>query len=179
MIKEIYKAILLFVLCLIFAFQVMAQTHAENSQVVDNPHKITKNNIYAVSGWTVSVIATSIVYERHIMALKNSALNARIGFGAYGFLWGSSGTQYFSTMGFVSGAEKDHHFEGCLGVAALVDTYAYRSRNNSNSSYYDGYIDWYPAAYIGYRYKKPNGKFLFRTGFGWPDNIGFSLGASF
>ncbi|GEM_PF-2316273 len=37
----------------------------------------------------------------------------------------------------------------------------------------------YPAAAIGYRYQKPKGGFVFRTGLGWVDGIYLSFGSAF
>ena len=143
----------------------------------------TTHKVYFATGYTVSVAAFSLVYEKDLLKLETrnpAMLNARIGYGMYGFLWGNHGSHLFSGLGLVTGQNK-HHFESSLGVAVLLDNVGFRYdlRDDDINRGLGYYLDWYPSAYIGYRYKKPSGRFLFRAGIGWPDQLGVGMGFAF
>jgi hypothetical protein len=87
----------------------------------------------------------------------------------------------------VYGAKKSH-LELGLGLAALFDKSGYDiGLSNANYPYpgYDSepskgdYINCTPAVSIGYRYQRPIGGFVFRTGIGFPDGVYLSFDLAF
>lgn len=126
---------------------------------------IAKNSIYAYVGTTLAVYATGFFYERNIYDFERSVLTARGGAGVYAFLWGDYGHFLAVNAGQLFG-KGNNHFEYNIGYTFFNPPYT-------------SYSEHYPSAYIGYRYQKPEGGFIFRTGFGWPEQVSIGAGISF
>lgn len=142
--------------------------------------EVTRNNIYAFTGTSLVFSAFTLVYERNIFSKPESQWNIRAGWGMNAIIWGNTTHHYLLNFCYVSG-QKNHHFEACLGAAMLFDRSYYLYYKNDPNLYepFTYFADWYPSAYLGYRFKKPDGKFLFRAGIGWPDQFGIGCGFSF
>ncbi len=140
----------------------------------------SKNNIYVSFGSTLVYSAFTICYERNVFNKPNSEWNIRGGWGFNAALWGVVCHHFLVDMCYIGG-KSNHHFEACLGVSMLFDMGYYLYYKNDPNLYepFSYFADWYPSAYVGYRYKKPGGKFLFRVGVGWPEQAGFGVGFCF
>lgn len=77
----------------------------------------------------------------------------------------ASGTLGLVGMTFLQGTG-NNHLETFLGATLLKDTY------------YADDIQFFPAAFIGYRYQPPVAGGIFRAGIGWPEAVNLSLGLS-
>ena len=82
---------------------------------------------------------------------------------------------------------KNSHTELGLGLGTLFDKQGYGIEVSNTSIPHAGnekpsrlnHTTITPAANIGYRYQKPSGGFVFRTGIGFPDGVYLSLGFAF
>ncbi len=130
------------------------------------------NAFYISAGTAVLWHGASATYERTLkdnMFNKNISSFAKLGVGYY-LMWDWSpeygGPWTFSHYGWLVGKD-NHHFEISAGLA-----YAF-----SGDLKYTGGIGLLPSGTIGYRYKKPQGKFIFRANASFPE--GLNLGAGF
>lgn len=125
-------------------------------------------------------------YERQIKTTNINlfkSVGVRFG-GGYWATWGSSGPHFILTPMFLSGTGK-HHFESSIGGTLLYDITSY-DIGVSNAEYFNEpipsrteYMIFAPAGTLGYRFQKPDGKFIFRAGAGFPDVVYISFGAAF
>jgi len=90
-------------------------------------------------------------------------MSLRIGGGNWSS-WGNESYNILGTINWLSGKNK-HHMEMGVGLAYSPE--------------YDDSFGFLPAAQIGYRYQKPGGWLLFRTGVGVPEALYVSLGVCF
>ncbi|MFK7950494.1 MAG: hypothetical protein AB8G11_23105 [Saprospiraceae bacterium] len=128
----------------------------------------------------------NINYERQLMTTNNrifKTFGVRIG-GGYWATWGQQGSHYIITPTFLSGTG-NNHFESAIGATLLYDKLSY-DIGVSNAEYFNEpipshiqYMDIYPAGSLGYRYQKPDGWLMFRTGIGFPDVVYLGLGVVF
>ena len=80
---------------------------------------------------------------------------------------------------------RNSHIEFNLGLASQYDKSSYEI--GVRNSYIIGreapskseYRDTYPSIGLGYRYQKPDGHFLFRTGLALPESAYISIGFCF
>jgi hypothetical protein len=101
--------------------------------------------------------------------------------------WGGNGPYGSLSLQGIFG-EKKSHLEIGLGLGVLYDKSSYEI-GVSNANYpYPGfqpepskgdYTSLTPAAFVGYRYQKAAGGFVFRTGIGFPDGIYVAIGLAF
>jgi len=137
------------------------------SDFQQEPEKVNKNVIYGTVGFFPIWGAININYERMIAHSTEKFLKSwwyRAGGGVWGS-WGAEGPHFVSTIAALTGS-KNSHFEAGLGFTILNDNY-----------YHENSL--YPAGNIGYRFQKPDGRFVFRTGAGFPETTYLSLGISF
>ena len=163
------KSGLIFIsLLLIFAFPGFSQKQNPGTE------GLMKNSVYGTGGvWPEEMYGNvTINYERMLFEFPASffqAINVRSGAGPW-VAWLAEGINCFSVISLVTG-RRGSHFETGMGV---VFTYWTESK------------DWDPivndshfAGNLGYRFQKPGGSFVFRTGLGWPEGFYLSLGFCF
>jgi hypothetical protein len=156
----------------------------ENAEIEYN-----KNTIYVTAGTFGILGGANLNYERYILKTNKAILSSlwlRAG-GGYWYEWTDYGPQYYiSAVGLLG--RKNSHLEYGLGITSLYDKVSYDiSLKNYNGGYGNGVLptkwdhtDFYPIFNIGYRYQKPQGHFIFRTGVVIPSAaIYFSLGVVF
>lgn len=146
----------------------------------------SKNAIYANAGTLGLWFTASVNYERHLFSTDNKFhvnYYLRTCAGVYE-TWGADGPYGSLGLQGIFGAEKNH-LELGLGLGVLYDKSGYEI-GVSNANYFTepnpprgDYTDWVPAVSVGYRYQKPSGGFVFRTGIGFPDGVYLSLGLAF
>ena len=149
---------------LLLTFQSAA---GQSSDSFSDSETLRKNSIYASAGFIPLWGAININYERMLINSSEKFLKSwwlRIGGGKWA-TWEIEGLHFVSTIAALTGS-KNNHLELSAGITILNDNY-----ENENSVY--------PAGNIGYRYQKPEGRFVFRTGFSFPETLYVSLGTSF
>jgi hypothetical protein len=127
-----------------------------------------------------------VSYERLLFVKNKNRLNhfyLHTGAGAF-VTWGSSGPTFVSQFKGITG-KKNGHFEWGGGVAVLFDKLSYDiTVSNARGGYEEKprlveYCIPIPAFTVGYRFQKPDGHFVFRTGIASPDGLYVSLGVAF
>mgnify|MGYP003113096953 CR=1 FL=1 len=125
------------------------------------------NAVYISAGTAVLWHGISATYERTLkdrLFNKNISSFAKLSAGYY-LMWDLTpsygGPWTFSHYGWLVGKDT-HHFEISAGI-----TYAFTGDLSG----------LFPSGTIGYRYKKPQGKFIFRANASFPE--GLNLGAGF
>jgi hypothetical protein len=163
------KSGLIFIsLILIFAFPGFSQRQDLGSE------GLKKNSVYGTAGvWFEEIYGNvTLNYERTLIEFPASffrTISIRSGVGPW-VAWLSEGINCYSVISIMSG-RRSSHMEASMGVLF---------------TYWSGSKDWHPivnnryiAGNFGYRYQKPGGKFVFRTGLGWPEGYYLSLGFCF
>jgi hypothetical protein len=127
------------------------------------------NAFYISAGTAVLWHGASATYERTLkdnLFNKNISSFAKLGAGYY-LIWDWSpsygGPWTFSHYGCLVGKDT-HHFEISAGL-----TYAFSG----------DLMGLLPSGAIGYRYKKPQGKFIFRANASFPEALNLSAGFAF
>lgn len=175
------KKITLLVVSILFSCAMVFSQKNTNQSVFEN-----QNSIYGTVALGGLWGTLNINYERQITTTNNrifKTFGIRFG-GGYWSTWGSTGSHYIITPTFLSGTG-NNHFESAIGATLLYDKDSYDiGVSNANHGGYPipsraEYMDIYPAGTLGYRYQKPNGKFIFRAGAGFPDVVYISFGAAF
>ncbi len=126
--------------------------------------KIHRNYIIG----NINIVASNINYERNLFRTPAFLANIRLGYGIINDLQGGGNVYSAAMVGLIG--QKNSHFELDLGIIAYK---AFKTNFNPSSS---GVMT---DGFIGYRYEKPNGIFVFRTGFIYPSIYSLTLGAGF
>lgn len=160
---------------LILSIFIFASNQLVFAQTTENNTSTIKSNaIYGSAGvlTTELYFAGIVYYERCIkqnMWNTNISSFVKAGYGAYGtFLFGTSieGRYALAQYGFLMGP-KNHHLELSAGPSYYI-----RSKGNPDYEY--------PiSGTLGYRYQKPEGNFIFRTGAAYPEAFYIGIGFSF
>jgi hypothetical protein len=165
------KLKILLAICLVFSLN-SGFSQTTNSEY--KPIELKKNVIYGTLGIDYWEFYGTLMgnYERMIFQLPKSFVNSvwvRVGAGPWAW-WTGEGINYVSTLSVLTG-RKSAHLE--IGSGLLI-TY-----NSDHNSYHPLINNSYLAGNLGFRYQKPGGNFVFRTGMGWPEFMYLSLGVCF
>ncbi|MBT31967.1 MAG: hypothetical protein CMO01_20095 [Thalassobius sp.] len=145
---------------------------------------LNKNVIYVNGGIIPLWEAYNINYERMVVNLKGDFVNSlwvRAGAGGWG-LHTEKGGHVLTTFMMLLGS-KNSHVELSAGVTLLEEALSGSSNNDllfqNSNSYSSDENPLYPAGGVSYRYQKPEGHFIFRTGVTFPEHLHFSFGYAF
>ena len=144
------------------------------------------NVIYASAGTLGGWFTAGANYERQLFSTDNKLyvnyyLRACIGALA---TWGAEGPYGTLSLQGTFG-EKKSHLEIGLGMGAFFNKGSYEtglSNSYSSNPSYEAelsrwdYTDFIPAISAGYRFQKPDGGLVLRTGIGFPERIYISIG---
>jgi hypothetical protein len=161
----------LLILCFIFFLSPLFSQ--ENNP--ENPTSgFMKNALYGTAGIDFGEFYTTFLvnYERVVYTVPSSfiqSINLRIGAGPWVW-WSGNGMNYVSVISLMTGRKKVHAEIG----AGLVFSY-----DSDQDRFHPLIRDRYAAGNLGFRYQKPGGSFVFRTGIGWPEFLYLSLGFCF
>jgi hypothetical protein len=138
------------------------------------PIGLKKNVIYATLGVDPGEFYGTLLgnYERMVIQFQNPFVNSlwvRVGAGPWVW-WTGKGTNYVATISALTG-RKGSHLETGAGVLFTYDS--------DRRSFHPLINDRHLAGNIGFRFQKPEGLFVLRTGIGWPEFIYLSLGFCF
>ena len=156
----------LFLLCALLLF--VNSLSAQQETLEESPSLFNKNAVLVSVGSVLVYNAAAGYYERTFGTKNenaNTAFFARVGFGGL-ISWGGDGTFFAAQGGILTGARKNSHFEGALGLAVFSED-VFEDSNVSMSG---------TAAY---RYQKPTGGLIFRAGAAFPETLFFGFGYSF
>jgi len=135
---------------------------------------LKKNAIYATLGVYVGEFYVTFLgnYERLILQFPRSFVQSmwiRVGAGPWAW-WSSNGWNYTSTLSVLTG-RKNTHLELGSGVLFSYNSYNKKFEPLAGNSHL--------AGNLGFRFQKPGGSFIFRTGIGWPEFMYLSFGICF
>ena len=161
-----------FLICYIFITDISLSQEAIIP--VSHPSELKRNAFSMTPGIWPGEFYFSLLgnYERMIYRLPKSFIHSfwiRAGLGPWA-AWGPKGVNYVSTISALMGRGSTH-FEIGSGVLFTYWSDEKEFRPIVNERYLSGFT--------GFRYQKPGGSFVFRTGLGWPDGIYISLGYCF
>jgi hypothetical protein len=140
----------------------------------NDPAGLKKNAFYGTVGFFPDGLYSTVMgnFERMLFKLPDSFLNSfwiRISAGPWS-AWGARGTNYVSAISAIMG-RKSVHFEIGSGLLLTYDPVEKK---------FDPIVrDRHLAGNAGFRYQKPGGHFIFRTGLGWPEGIYLCMGICF
>jgi hypothetical protein len=162
--------VFLTVCCILIADTCLSQ----KASIPANSPEIKKNAVSVTAGFGPQEFYFSLLgnYERMIYQLPKSFVHSfwiRVGAGPWAG-WGPTGVNYVSTLSALMG-RGGAHLEFGSGVL-----FTYWSDTNEFKPIVN---DRHIAGFLGFRYQKPGGSFVFRTGVGWPEGIYLSLGYCF
>lgn len=126
-------------------------------------------------------------YERMIKESQDkfiTSLWARASYGTWAVGFGGEGTHVAVGLAALTGLWKSH-LEFNAGIASFYDSLDY-GFSVSDAVYFNEpkpskseYRQLLPTVAAGYRFQKPGGHFIFRTGIGFPEGVYASLGFCF
>ena len=158
-------------------------------QAEDSITRAPKNVMYASAGNLVHYFTSNVNYER-LLTTSDEKIHGsyylHVGYGGFA-TWGVSGRTTDLSVKWLWGQRRSH-FELGLGLVNFFDKEGYNI-GVSNANYPSpgtspepsrfAYMFIVPAGTIGYRYQKPEGGLVFRTGIASPDGIYLSAGYAF
>ena len=121
------------------------------SGIKDSSPRSGRNYLIVTFGFVEMI---SVCYERNIFRFPGGNTNLKLGWGFLNDLQGGA-NEYFGSLVQLFG-RRNSHLELNLGYRQYKNV-----KENSNPSV----VGHAPYAWAGYRYEKPDGNFLFRTGF--------------
>ena len=125
-----------------------------------------KNSMYMTAGLIYSL---TVCYEREIKSFDQNKRFVIRGIGGYGIrIFEFEGPVAALMVNCIRGGQ-NNHLEYGAGLSTEI---------MEHISYNRDFKVW-PAVSIGYRYQKPGGNFVFRTGGGWPEAAYVSIGFAF
>jgi hypothetical protein len=166
-----FKLKVFFIICYVF----IADISLSQKAIIPVSHaELKKNAVSVTAGSWPEEFYFSLLgnYERMIFQLPKSFIHSfwiRVGAGPWAE-FGPTGVNYVSTLSALLG-RGGAHFEFGSGVL-----FTYWSDEKEFGPIIN---ERYLAGFLGFRYQKPGGYFVFRTGLGWPEGIYLSLGYCF
>jgi hypothetical protein len=104
----------------------------------------------------------SVNYERRVVGFAGGSINLRGGFGRVSG-WDLRGNGIAANWAYLFGNRK-HHLELNLGVMGIQDKY--HDQQLTKTELFFAQWDFFPLLNAGYRFQKPEGGFMLRTGAG-------------
>lgn len=143
-----------------FLFIIISKTfYAQKNVCKKNASYITTGLIYSLT----------ICYEHEIKTTDENKRTVLRGMGGYGIrIFEFEGPVAAVMINSIKGSGNKYLEYGAGLSIEIMENIAYKR----------DFKIW-PAVNIGYRYQKPGGKFIFRTGGGWPEAAYVSIGRAF
>ena len=149
---------------IVFLLLISNNISAQESNANSTENKMFNNAIYGSVGFGGLYFSATAYYER--MFQRNAQQSkistfVKAGYGGAAY-WEGESSYILGQFGILTGVRKNH-LEVSAGLVKFLDDYFSSPLSGS----------------IGYRFQKPGGHFIFRTGVGWPEALYFGLGVSF
>lgn len=143
---------------------------------------VKKNTIHAGVGSVGLIAGYNVNYERLIVPIKMGQLWARATAGGWA-IWTSSGPYQATSLVLLTGL-RSNHFELHAGMSRMLDRQSYEDAQDMSRHFSEplpsksSYTYFRAVGGIGYRYQKPSGRFIFRTGVAYPETVYLGLGVA-
>lgn len=148
-------------------------------------YKVTRNVVQLSAGFGGYFGAYNVNYERLLIQFEDNSLVGlwgKVGLGEYAVIYDLGGPYQHVSLGLLGGRKKSH-FELNFGGARMYDKRGFEGywkiQYPSTAPKKANYVQWNPVGSMGYRYQKPDGNFVFRTGLGYPEGVFIGLGVAF
>jgi len=148
----------------IIALILFSMNYLYSQNEKSNKGLLNNNAIYGSVGSGGLYFTATAYYERILkqqLGNKNISTFLKFGYGTEAD-WGGVGTYILAQFGFLTGTQNSH-FEFAAGGNYFIS----------------GDLELPISASAGWRFQKPEGKFIFRTGIALPEAIYVGLGFSF
>ena len=155
-------------LLIVFSLLSIRSGFAQNKTEVLNSEKPRKNVVFGTFGIWPMYSTIMGHYERAFIHHTNSFVNSvgiRLGTG-YSTVWTEDGGINYSTNVFTILGRGINHLE--IGAGLLLAPWTATREHNL-----------FPSFNLDYRYHKPSGSLILRTGIGWPEAVHLSIGYCF
>ncbi len=182
------KRTILYVFVFIIGFHhAFSQDQVTDSVTVDRIPELYRNAIYVTGGVAMGTFIAGN-YERMLWGNRHPIVQSvylkggvgKVNIEAFGFFVSSTleATTYMAAAGMLAGG-RSSFFDVSLGAVYLSGTETWESMFSSTTLHTKSFQEATFAMSLGYRYQKPGGNFVFRTGAGWPELLYISLGICF
>lgn len=166
-----FRPMLLF---FIGCFLIAGMSAGQNTIIPVHPPELKKNVVSAAAGgWPMEFYFSLLGnYERLIYQTPRSSFHSiwiRAGAGPWAE-FGPTGVNFVSTLSALIGRQSAHLEFG----SGVIFTWW-----SDSKSFHPLVNEKHLAGFLGFRYQKPGGNFVFRTGMGWPEGIFLGLGYCF
>lgn len=172
-------------ICFVFVSIPFYAQSVDDSSLFEN-----KNSVSISGGYGLLYITGHVSYERILKPrLDNDKFRQfgfKVGYNRWVF-WADDGSTFYGALNWIWGKSKNH-LETSLGLSILFESSSYEI-GVSNSRVINGgsgvepsraeYTMLLPSGNIGYRFQKPDGNFIFRTGIGFPEAVYIGFGVAF
>lgn len=153
-----------------FCFNSFSAENNTHSEAVNDDY--TRNIVFGKANVWIMGQAYQIAYERLISVGKAVQFSAHASYGYWKDIY-EDGNLFSISANYLLG-RKNHMFEVNLGLLAKVHYDQYYTDQRK----FD-HFNFLPDLFVGYRYKKPNGHFMFKAGAGFPSLASVGLGFCF
>ena len=173
------KSAIFLVIITIFSHTIYGQSEQ------DSLERVRKNAVQASAGFGRVIAAYSVNYERLIVQFEDNSLIGlwgKAGVGGWAEYGNNGGDYQQLTVGLLTG-KSSGHLELNFGGARMYNQQGFENywmiNDPQAKPVKSNYVRWNPVGSLGYRFQKPDGGILFRTGLGYPEGVFIGLGASF
>ena len=163
-------------LLLFLTFLAFIHINVAGQEKTDSTHNeftfLKRNVVYGDVGFFLLGGSINLNYEHILKERKNGFLSLKGTYGQWVF-WDIYGDLFSVTADFVHG-KQDHHMEIDVGAVLLVEVDSYNEHRR-----WEGNVIPLPVLFGGYRFQKPDGHFVFKTGLGFPSVVQVGIGYAF
>ncbi|MDA3853690.1 MAG: hypothetical protein PF444_05550 [Bacteroidales bacterium] len=162
---------------------ILTFTHAQSADLVNKREAIFDGTTLGKHALYLSLGggSQSLIYEINMANTHRSAWYFKSGIGFNQEIFGSSAQHLLAGITYLTGRQRKSHFELSAGSVLMFEAedYRYYKQQHYENQSIRYFIHFNPTAYMGYRYHKPGGHFIFRYGFGYPEITAMSFGYAF
>lgn len=167
---------------IVFTFFLMC-ANAQSAEVINKRKAefdgsiLNKNALY----FSLGGMSQSLNFETNFANTERSAWCFKMGAGLNQEPFGSNYQHLLAGITYLSGRKRKSHFELSAGAIFMLahENYKENKRMRYENQSLSDFMRLNPTAYMGYRYQKPGGHFIFRYGFGYPEISAISFGYAF
>ena len=152
----------------IAGFTLLVMCHTTPSVMAQDANKGISETANSINLY-VGLFDVNVNYERNIVERSKSLSNLRLGFG-YAMLFVAGEGYYVNGVYVHLFGAKNSHLEVNAGAKYML------TNSISDPAFSDQLI---PEIYLGYRFEKPTGGIIFRTGLSYPTFVNLGLGYKF
>lgn len=172
--------VITFIFLFFIGISIISAQSADISRVRKVPfdeNTLKKNALYLSLGGG----AQSLIYEVNFANAPRSAWHFKTGIGFNQDIFAGNNVHFLAGITYLTGRKRKSHLELNGGAALMFDydNYRYNQSINYSGMSANDFLSVHVIPYIGYRYQKPGGRFIFRYGVGYPEIAAISFGYAF